>query len=68
MDSGISNIIIDGKFTETDELLKIADSYQNAVSILLEKGKEKYREYINKLENVKSFKDYSRGHLFRGVD
>jgi collagenase-like PrtC family protease len=68
VDSGISNIIIDGKFTETDELLKIADSYQNAVSILFEKGREKYREYIYKLENVKSFKDYSRGHLFRGVD
>ena len=67
-DSGINNIIIDGKFTETDELLKIADSYHKAVSILSEKGKEKYREYIRQLENIKSFKDYSRGHLFRGVD
>lgn len=68
VDSGISNIIIDGKFTETDELLKIADSYHKAVSILSEKGKEKYSEYVNQLENIKSFKDYSRGHLFRGVD
>ena len=68
VDSGINNIIIDGKFTETDELLKIAGSYHKAISILSEKGKEKYREYVNQLENKKSFKDYSRGHLFRGVD
>ena len=68
VDSGINNIIIDGKFAETDELLKIAGSYNKAVTILSEKGKEKYGEYVNQLENKKSFKDYSRGHLFRGVD
>ncbi len=66
--SGISNIIIDGKFTETDELLKIADSYHKAVSILFKKGKGEYREYVSQLKNIRSFKDYSRGHLFRGVD
>jgi len=67
-DSGIGNIIIDGKFLETDELLRIADSYHRAVSVLFEKGKGKYREYVSKLENTRSFKDYSRGHLFRGVE
>ncbi|MFC2145155.1 U32 family peptidase [Actinomycetota bacterium] len=68
VDSGINNIIIDGKFTETDELLKIADSYHKAISVLFKNGKEKYREYVHQLDNIKSFKDYSRGHLFRGVD
>ena len=67
-DSGINNIIIDGKFTETDELLKIAGSYYKAISILFDKGEKKYKEYTGDLENIRSFKDYSRGHLFRGVD
>ncbi len=67
-DSGIGNIIIDGKFLEADELLKIADSYHRAVSVLFEKGKGKYRENVSKLENTRSFNDYSRGHLFRGVE
>ena len=67
-DSGIRNIIIDGKFLETDELLKIADFYHKAVSILFEKGKEKYREYISRLEDTRLLRDYSKGHLFRGVE
>ena len=68
LESGINNIIIDGKFMEPDELSKVAGIYGKVMSVLLEKGRKEYKRFTHQLEDEKLFKDYSRGHLFRGVD
>ena len=68
LESGINNMIIDGKFMEPDQLLKVADLYNKAISILLEKGRKEYKRFVCQLEDNILFNDYSRGHLFRGVD
>ncbi len=68
LESGINNIIIDGKFMKPDELSKVVGLYGKAMSVLLEKGRKEYKRFTYQLEDEKLFKDYSRGHLFRGVD
>ncbi|MCJ7665626.1 MAG: U32 family peptidase [Actinobacteria bacterium] len=68
LESGINNIIIDGKFMEPDELLKVTDLYSSAISVLLEKGIKEYKRHTGKMQDNILFKDYSRGHFFRGID
>jgi len=65
--SGINNIILDSRFYEKKDFDRIIKNYREAIKILEEDGVEKYKFFTSKLENDSLFKNYSKGHLLRGV-
>ncbi len=67
-ESGISSIIIDSCFYNEKDFFKILKNYREAINILYDKGIEKYKNFVSYLKNDKLFSNYSRGHLFRGVE
>ena len=66
--SGINNIILDSRFYDKRDFGRIIKNYKEAVEILQEDGIDKYRLFTSKLENDDLFKNYSKGHLLRGVE
>lgn len=65
--SGINNIILDSRFYEKKDFDRIIKIYREAIKILEEDDVEKYKYFTSKLENDNLFKNYSKGHLLRGV-
>jgi collagenase-like PrtC family protease len=66
--SGINNIILDSRFYDKRDFDRIIKNYREAIEILQEEGIDKYRLFTSKLENDDLFKNYSKGHLLRGVE
>ncbi|MBE3089598.1 MAG: U32 family peptidase, partial [Actinobacteria bacterium] len=66
--SGVNNIIIDSRFLEKKDFYKILRSYREAIDILYNKGTGKYKIFTSYLQNNNLFKNYSKGHLLRGVE
>jgi len=66
--SGINNIILDSRFYDKRDFYRIIKNYKEAIEILQEDGIDKYRLFTSKLENDDLFKNYSKGHLLRGVE
>jgi len=66
--SGVNNIIIDSRFLEKKDFYKILRSYREAIDILYNKGTGKYKIFTSYLQDDNLFKNYSKGHLFRGVE
>jgi len=58
---------LDLRFMDAKSQKKIIGSYKKALGLLAEKGIESYRGYSNYLKDDILFKDYTRGHLLRGV-
>ena len=67
-DSRINNIIIDSRFLEKKDFYKVLRSYREAIDILYNKGIKKYKIFTSYLQDDNLFKNYSKGHLFRGVE
>jgi len=66
--SGINSIIIDSRFYNLKDFSKILKSYREAINILCNKDVKKYENFTSKLQNDNLFLNYSKGHLFRGVE
>lgn len=66
--SGINNIILDSRFYEKKDFGRIIKNYREAIEILQKDGIDEYRLFTSKLENDNLFKNYSKGHLLRGVE
>lgn len=66
--SGVNNLIIDSRFYSKKDFFKILKSYRKALNMLYDKKVKKYRKFISYLQGDNLFSDYSRGHLFRGVE
>lgn len=66
--SGVNNIIIDSRFLEKKDFYKILRSYREAIDILYNKGTGKYKIFTSYLQDDNLFKNYSKGHLLRGVE
>jgi putative protease len=66
--SGVNNIIIDSRFLEKKDFYKILRSYREAIDILYNKGTGKYKIFTSYLQDDNLFKNYSKGHLLRGVN
>jgi len=66
--SRVKNIIIDSRFLEKKDFYKIIKIYRDAADILYNKGTEKYKIFTSYLRNDYLFRNYSKGHLFRGVE
>jgi len=66
--SGINNIILDSRFYDKKDFDRIIKNYREAIEILQKDGIGKYRLFTSKLENDDLFKNYSKGHLLRGVE
>jgi len=66
--SGINNIILDSRFYNKKDFESIIKNYREAVKMFEEYGVEKYKFFTSKLEDDRLFKNYSKGHLLRGVE
>jgi collagenase-like PrtC family protease len=67
-ESGVNNIILDGKFFKEKELLKIIRIYRKAIDMINKKETKRYIDFTNFLKDDRLFKDYTKGHLLRGVE
>ncbi|MDD3777069.1 MAG: U32 family peptidase [Actinomycetota bacterium] len=65
--SGLSFLRIDSRFLQPKQLSRVMDAYQQAIAIMVEKGLDKYRLFVQGMGQDELFKDYTRGHLLRGV-
>ena len=68
LESMVTNVIIDGRFHTAGELQKVIATYRESINILKNKGPENYHRFITALQEDTLFKDYSKGHIFRGVN
>lgn len=66
--SMITNVIIDGRFLDNRKLQKVIATYRETINILKNKGPESYHRFVLALQEDTLFKDYSKGHIFRGVN
>ena len=64
---GLNSIIIDTKFIRDFEVAKIIKTYKKAVNLLNKSNISGYKDYLQTIADDKSFTDYTRGHLARGV-
>ncbi len=67
-ESKVESLIVDSMFYSRRDFAKILKSYREALNILFNKGIKEYRNFTSYLENDKLFSNYSKGHLFRGVE
>ena len=67
IEGGLNSIIIDTKFIKDPEVLKIIKTYKKAVNLLSKNNIPGYKDYTQAIAGDKSFTDYTRGHLARGV-
>ena len=63
----ITNVIIDGRFQNNRELQKVIKVYRESLNILKNKGMDRYHRFVASLQEDSLFKDYSKGHILRGV-
>ncbi len=66
--SGVNKLIIDSRFYSLKDFSKILRNYREALNILHFKGANKFKSFTSYLKNDTLFSNYSRGHLFRGVE
>ena len=66
--SRINNLVIDNIFTSLKDTAIVIKTYKHALELLQKKGPGIYKKYIKGLKDNPLFRDYSRGHLFRGVE
>lgn len=66
-EGGLNSIIIDTKFIKDSEVAKIIKTYKKAVNLLSKNNISGYKDYLQTIAGDKSFTDYTRGHLARGV-
>ncbi len=66
--SGINNIILDSRFYDEKKFSRIIGNYREAIETIQREGASKYKFFISRLENDNLFKNYSKGHLIRGVE
>ena len=66
--SGIDNIIIDTRFFKEKDFLKIIKIYREAIDTLQNKGGKEYKDFVLFLKDDLLFKNYSKGHLLRGIE
>ncbi len=64
---GINSIVVDTKFIKDSEIVKIVKTYKKAINFLNKNNISGYKDYIQTIEGHKSFTDYTKGHLLRGV-
>ncbi|MEA2015414.1 MAG: U32 family peptidase [Actinomycetota bacterium] len=64
----VESLIIDSKFYNKSDFGKILKSYRESVNILFDEGIKEYKNLIPYLKNNSLFSNYSKGHLFRGVE
>jgi len=64
---GLDFLRLDLHFLDEKSQRKIIETHVKAIDILVAKGIEKYREFCNYFRDDILFKDYTRGHLLRGV-
>jgi len=67
IEGGLNSIIIDTKFIKDPEVIKIIKTYKKAVNLLSKNNISGYKDYVQTITGDKSFTDYTRGHLARGV-
>lgn len=67
LDSKIDAIILDSRFYSEKDFCKILKSYYEAVNIIYGEGVKKYRSFTSYLKYDSLFKNFTRGHLLRGV-
>jgi len=65
--SGLNSIIIDTKFIKDSEAVEIIKTYKKAINLLIKNNISGYKDYMRTIAGEGSFKDYTRGHLLRGV-
>ena len=63
----ITNVTIDGRFQNDRELRKVIKTYRESLNTLKSKGTDSYHRFTASLQEDSLFKDYSKGHIFRGV-
>jgi collagenase-like PrtC family protease len=66
--SGVNNIIIDGRFFKEKEFLKIIKIYREAIDMVNENETKRFSDFVRFLKDDRLFKNYTRGHLLRGVE
>jgi collagenase-like PrtC family protease len=67
-ESGVNNIMLDGKFFKEKEFTKIIRIYREAIDMVNKKERKKYGDFTNFLKDDRLFKNYTKGHLLRGVE
>lgn len=67
-ESGVNNIMLDGKFFKEKEFSKIIKIYREAIDMVNKKERKKYCDFTNFLKDDRLFKNYTKGHLLRGVE
>ncbi|MCL4415169.1 MAG: U32 family peptidase [Actinobacteria bacterium] len=66
-EAGLNSIIIDTKFMKDSETAKVIKTYKKAINLLNKNDISGYKDYMQNIAHDKSFTDYTRGHLARGV-
>ncbi|MCL5071484.1 MAG: U32 family peptidase [Actinobacteria bacterium] len=66
-EAGLNSIIIDTKFMKGSEAAKVIKIYKKAINLLNKNDISGYKDYMQTIAYDKSFTDYTRGHLARGV-
>jgi collagenase-like PrtC family protease len=67
-ETGVNNILIDGRFFKEKEFLKIIRIYREAVDMVNEGETQRFSDFMGFLKDDRHFKNYTRGHLMRGVE
>ena len=55
------------KFIKDSEIAIIIKTYKKAINLLNKNNISGYKDYMQGIADNKYFKDYTRGHLIRGV-
>ncbi len=58
---------LDFRFLDPKSQKKILEAYTKAADMLHSKGREGYRKFCDYFRDDRLFKDYTRGHMLRGV-
>jgi len=67
LSANLDYLRLDLRFFSCRDSKKIIETYTKAINILALKGKNKYDDFCKYFADHKQFKDYTRGHLKRGV-
>lgn len=66
--SGVNNIIIDSRFFKEKEFSKLIRIYREAIDMINNRKMYRLNDFIEFLKEDRLFKNYTRGHLLRGVE
>ena len=67
-ESKVNDIILDSYFYNKEDFCKIIRSYSEAINILYKNGNQKYKNFVSFMQDDNLFKNYTKGHLMRGVE